>query len=237
MTLFTFLALLAGHLLGDFLLQSDQMARTKEKPQVLLKHVAIVTGLSLLLLGRLQISALLVIFFTHYAIDSYKVRHLQNNLRTFLLDQAAHLAVIAWLALFFPIKGTLWANFPPPFLQLYSQALVFLSVYLLLIPVGGMVISLTVKPFAKEIGEELNGLTDGGKIIGYLERALVFLFIIAGQPAGIGFLVAAKSILRFGDIKDPSQRKITEYIIIGTFLSFGWALLISLLAQRALLAL
>jgi hypothetical protein len=57
--------------------------------------------------------------------------------------------------------------------------------------------------------------------------------IILCVPAG-GVLIAAKSILRFGEIKDASQRKVAEYIIIGTFLSFGWALLISMLTQKAI---
>jgi hypothetical protein len=60
------------------------------------------------------------------------------------------------------------------------------------------------------------------------------LLLLMDQPNGIGFLIAAKSVLRFGEIKDPSQRKVAEYIIIGTFLSFGWALLISILTQKAL---
>ena len=60
------------------------------------------------------------------------------------------------------------------------------------------------------------------------------LFLLMDQSSGIGFLIAAKSILRFGEIKDASQRKVAEYIIIGTFLSFGWALLISVLTLKAL---
>jgi hypothetical protein len=60
------------------------------------------------------------------------------------------------------------------------------------------------------------------------------LLVLIDQPTGIGFLIAAKSILRFGEIKEASQRKTAEYIIIGTFLSFGWALLIAVLTQKAL---
>jgi hypothetical protein len=60
------------------------------------------------------------------------------------------------------------------------------------------------------------------------------LLLLIGQPNGIGLLMAAKSVLRFGEIKDPNQRKVAEYIIIGTFLSFGWALLISVLTQCVL---
>jgi hypothetical protein len=39
----------------------------------------------------------------------------------------------------------------------------------------------------------------------------------------VGFLIAAKSILRFGSVKD--DRALSEYVIIGTLASFGWALI------------
>jgi len=58
--------------------------------------------------------------------------------------------------------------------------------------------------------------------------------ILINQPAGVGFLITAKSILRFGDVKESHQRKLTEYVIIGTFLSFGWGLLIATITQLAL---
>jgi hypothetical protein len=70
--------------------------------------------------------------------------------------------------------------------------------------------------------------------IGWLERFLAMLLILIGQPTGIGFLIAAKSILRFGEIKESRHRKVAEYIIIGTFLSFGWALLMSVAMQKGI---
>jgi hypothetical protein len=82
--------------------------------------------------------------------------------------------------------------------------------------------------------EELDGLRRGGRAIGWLERSLVMLLYLIGQPEGIAFLFAAKSILRFGEIKDAHWRKMTEYIIIGTFSSFGWALLTAYLTAQAL---
>jgi hypothetical protein len=63
------------------------------------------------------------------------------------------------------------------------------------------------------------GLYGGGKVIGILERALIFLFIAVEEPAGIGFLIAAKSILRLGEIQGKGRRREVEYIIIGTFFS------------------
>lgn len=67
------------------------------------------------------------------------------------------------------------------------------------------------------------GLADGGRVIGLLERGLIFVLVLVNQPAGIGFLIAAKSILRF-DTASHNQ-KAGEYVIIGTLASFGWALI------------
>ena len=53
------------------------------------------------------------------------------------------------------------------------------------------------------------------------------------QAAGIGFLIAAKSVLRFETTS--KDQKAGEYVIIGTLASFGWALLFGY-ATRALLA-
>jgi hypothetical protein len=75
------------------------------------------------------------------------------------------------------------------------------------------------------------GLKKGGKIIGQLERAIIFLLVLAGRPEGVGFLIAAKSIFRFGEIKDFKQRQEAEYIIIGTFMSFGYGLLIAFITR------
>lgn len=60
-------------------------------------------------------------------------------------------------------------------------------------------------------------------MIGLLERGLIFALILLGQPGGVGLLIAAKSILRFGAVKD--DRALSEYVIIGTLASFAWALL------------
>ena len=63
------------------------------------------------------------------------------------------------------------------------------------------------------------GIAEGGRMIGYLERSLITLFVLVGYPAGIGFLIAAKSVFRFGELTDSNRRWQAEYIIIGTLLS------------------
>jgi hypothetical protein len=52
----------------------------------------------------------------------------------------------------------------------------------------------------------------------------------------IGFLVAAKSVLRIGDVRDNKDKVVTEYILVGTMLSFGIAIVTGL-SLKYLLAL
>ena len=54
------------------------------------------------------------------------------------------------------------------------------------------------------------------------------MFIITNNWQGIGFLLAAKSVFRFGDLSRSEDRKLTEYILIGTLLSFGLAILVGM---------
>jgi hypothetical protein len=62
-----------------------------------------------------------------------------------------------------------------------------------------------------------------------LERIFVFTFIVTGNWNAIGFLLAAKSVFRFGDLKESKDRKLTEYVLIGALLSFGIAFGVGLL--------
>jgi len=68
------------------------------------------------------------------------------------------------------------------------------------------------------------GFPNGGKIIGELERSLIFLFILVNQPVGIGFLLATKALFRFGDCKNKDIKE-SEYYFIGTFYSFFYGIL------------
>ncbi|MBA3073294.1 MAG: hypothetical protein FP831_06845 [Anaerolineae bacterium] len=88
--------------------------------------------------------------------------------------------------------------------------------------------------YVKVKKEPVEGLKEGGKMIGWLERLLIFVFVLTGQYAGVGFLIAAKSVFRFGELKESENRKEAEYIIIGTFISFLFALAVSILARLAL---
>ena len=60
-----------------------------------------------------------------------------------------------------------------------------------------------------------------GRVIGLLERILLYLFILQGQYGAIGFILAAKAFTRFKALDD---RAFAEYVLIGTLLSACLAL-------------
>ena len=76
------------------------------------------------------------------------------------------------------------------------------------------------------IEESLQGLPNAGKWIGFLERVLILTFIYTSNIEGIGFLLAANSVFRFGELNRTQDIKVTEYVLIGTFVSFTIAILI-----------
>jgi len=92
---------------------------------------------------------------------------------------------------------------------------------------SGRVIGRYLERFQDELEAE-RGLEEAGRVIGIAERTLIYVFICAGSATAIGLLIAAKSILRFGDVTGEA-RKHAEYVIIGTLVSFALAVPLSYL--------
>ena len=224
----TFAALLLAHVLADFVFQTRWMVLNKRRFPVLLLHGAVVLALMQAALGRADAWELLALALLHMAIDVAKARMAVAGLGAFLADQGAHLAALAALVVLRPDlwAGGAWAGFVwlPGLMALLAGAI-------LATRAGGFAVGLLMAPWA---GDDLpKGLTNGGKLIGLLERGLIFLLVMVDQPAGIGFLIAAKSVLRF-ETTSKDQRA-GEYVIIGTLASFGWAL-VAAYATQALIA-
>ena len=71
-------------------------------------------------------------------------------------------------------------------------------------------------PFTKETLEPDQTELNAGRIIGILERIIIFFFIMIGQFAAVGFVIAAKGVVRY---KELDNRNFAEYFLIGTLLS------------------
>jgi hypothetical protein len=70
-----------------------------------------------------------------------------------------------------------------------------------------------------------------GRIIGLLERVLIYAFVLSGQFGAIGFTLAAKAFTRF---KELENRGFAEYVLIGTLLSSSIAMAAGVWIKRGL---
>jgi len=218
-----FIVLVSAHLIADFFLQPDWLHGRKKEWWAGVVHSFIAASLTYLFLQKWQTwFVAILIFFCHFVIDAIKQRF-KDTWRTFCLDQIAHIVALALIARLCPRwegVGLKWMVLVAGF-SLSVQGSGFL--------VGKITTQLQQK---NNLEDQIKGLKNGGKLIGQLERALIFLFIVIDQPMGIGFLVAAKSILRFGEAKE--DQKLAEYVLIGTLLSFSLAVAAASLTQTVL---
>jgi hypothetical protein len=216
------LKILLCHLLGDFVLQSNKMiAQIKRRglraPSLYL-HAAIHFAL-LLWVGVLPALCLAAV---HLAIDMLTKIALRKKLSpvaVFVLDQVLHLvSIVVFVNWFYPF--TLDAA------QLFVAPVILMALAVVLLT---FVSSIAIKKMLDAFNFKLpkSGMSQAGKYIGMLERLFIFVFIINGFWEGVGYLLAAKSIFRFGDLKENKDIQLTEYILIGTLISFGIAVLVA----------
>ena len=214
----TFAALLFAHVMADFVFQTGWQVARKRHPGVLALHGLIVLLATLVAVGQPFAWPLYALAAAHLVIDAVKVYSPRGTgLWPFLADQAAHLATLAATAAFAPglWHSGVWA--PWPWL---ATAMALVAGLILATRAGGFAVGFLMRPWA---GADLpKGLENGGYLIGLLERGLIFVLVLVGQPADIGFLIAAKSVLRFETT--ARDQRAGEYVIIGTLASFGWAI-------------
>jgi len=231
--MFLFLKILLAHILGDFVFQPERWVKDKEKNKVksikLYFHIGIHT---ILLLGVLQFNlqeywlGFLFIIISHCIIDVLKL-YLQNNKtkRTwFFIDQITHISILL-------LASSFYVDFKFSMENIITEEHLLLLIFILLIvSVSSVIIKIIITQWNPESKKENDdSLAKAGRYIGILERLFVFIFVITNHWEAIGFLLAAKSVFRFGDLTSSKDRKLTEYILIGTLLSFGFAILLGVL--------
>ncbi|MGR3322336.1 MAG: DUF3307 domain-containing protein [Pseudooceanicola sp.] len=222
----TLAALFFAHVLADFVFQSGWMVARKRNPLVLLLHAAIVLATAMAATGQGPVAPLLILAALHLAIDVVKTWGAGDGAGAYLGDQAAHLVSVAGVAAAAPAlwAGGAWAeqDIVPPGLLLHAMLLTAGVVYA--VRAGGFAVGKLMAPFGA--GFTSGGLPEGGLMIGLLERGLIFVLMLAGQAGSIGFLIAAKSVMRFESAS--KEQKAAEYVIIGTLASFGWAIAVTI---------
>lgn len=227
-----FVKLFLAHLLGDFLLQSNRWVADKEKKKhksiYLYLHTILHGVLAFILVGKSDFIPLAILLATtHGLIDYLKLRFQKNKTKRswFMIDQTLHFIILIGITLLYTNETFVFIGFDTHFWLLLTGIIFLTKPTSILIK---NVISIWT-PENKNSHDD--SLSNAGNYIGILERLFVFSFILTGHFEAIGFLLAAKSIFRFGDLKEAKDRKLTEYVLIGTLLSFGIALFTGLLIQ------
>lgn len=227
-----FVQLLLAHLIGDFVLQPNAWVANKMQH----KHKSVYLYAHILLHGILAwlfswswsfAGYALLLALLHGLIDLLKL-YLQKpqTQRYWLLgDQLLHLISIGAMVLLYE-KTNLKLYTLDQRVWLYTTGVLFLTTPASIIIKN--IISIWT-PAQPNQPDEPTDLQNAGKYIGILERLFVYFFVVAGNFASIGFLMAAKSIFRFGDLTQAKDRRLTEYVLIGTLISFGMAIAVGYL--------
>lgn len=223
--------LLLAHFIGDFFLQPEKWVEEKEEKKLksskLYFHVLIHIILTSIFLWDAKLwPIILTIGISHFMFDATKLVIQKENTKRilFFVDQTLHIAVILF-CYYVSTKNTFNIN------TIITESHLLLLVCLLFLTTPTSIIMKTIflKWNISELTKDNESLEDAGKYIGILERVLVFIFIVSGHWEAVGFLITAKSVFRFGDLKESKHRQLTEYILIGTLISFGIAIFTGLI--------
>lgn len=216
-----------AHFLGDFWLQPNSWVENKKKKKLkslsLYLHIGIHAALLFLLLGFQYWQGILTLLLSHFLIDVGKLylQKAEDGRFYFFADQALHLLAIGIFVHYF--EPTLfqfqWLN--DKYILGIITGIVFLTK-----PTSILIKNLISK--WTPTSDDQDSLENAGEYIGMMERLFVFGFTLVGQWSAVGFVLGAKSIFRFGNMRGQGDRKMTEYVLIGTLLSFGIAILTGL---------
>jgi len=230
------LRILIAHLLADFVFQTNKMVKAKKrglKSNYFYAHIALVGALTYLLMAdwaNWWVPTLIMVL--HGAIDWFKISLKNDNAWIFIADQLLHIIsiIIIWVLISnnsFEQLFNNWLGY-----GLNESTLILALAYLIVSMPIGILIGYLTKSWQEELDDnEKNSLKNAGKWIGAIERILILTFILSNHWEPIGFLLAAKSIFRFGDLRKGKQRKRTEYILIGTLISFTSAIILGILVH------
>ena len=232
-----FLLLLSAHFIGDFYLQPAKWIQCRhnkglQSPSLFL-HAGVHAALALVTLwladaGLWQgLAAAGVITVSHFLIDWAKAGH-KSHL-AFALDQLAHFLVIALVALSFT-QMDIATLLTSKDIWLTRENLLYLTGYIIIFKPASILIGQLLSQHAEQLKktqgeEEGKSLGNAGRWIGYVERLLALSFILVDEYTGLGFLVATKTVFRVGDLSRERDMRLTEYMMLGTLMSFAIALI------------
>ncbi|WP_370978298.1 DUF3307 domain-containing protein [Agaribacterium sp. ZY112] len=235
------LSLLILHVITDFYLQPIEWVKDKntrhERSLKLLYHAimqasfACVPILFFTASWRSVICTWFVVGVSHWLIDLWKT-YAKKQLRYFVVDQALHVFILIVVALH--AAQLQWSFAGLGAVVFTKNNLIIALSYILIFKPTSILIGSILTKYTPEENESTKGLISGGEVIGYLERTLILTFTITGQFTVIGFVLAAKSIFRFGDLNNTKNHKLTEYVLLGSLLSVTITSVIGLAVRNSI---
>ena len=252
--------LIAAHILGDFYLQTKKSCENKFLYSVqgksLWLHSLVIGILSWIAIWDfrgwwLAIGLMAIHFLTDW-LKSYvqskmglfttsaqneviPAENKRNDLWIFLTDQIVHLAIIIAGAHIWLSVNNDWSL--PECLQNFiinhPVRLKTMAGLLLALKPANILILLILENCKVNVATQDNNdhhNFHSGELIGWLERGLILVFVILSQYESIGFLIAAKSILRFSEASKGDEK--SEYVLTGTLLSLAIALCLGILVLK-----
>ncbi|HEV9037122.1 MAG TPA: DUF3307 domain-containing protein [Puia sp.] len=223
--------LLLSHLLTDFVLQPYAWVEERNRKHFasgkLYLHALLTAAVATILIGWQYWMVAIILLVTHFIIDGWKSYRPQRA-EYFLIDQLLHLLVIAgcWMLTFRDgdVFGRIvrWMNAD-------THNWIVLTGFVFVTSPAGILIGQLTERWSLRIEDPGNSLVNAGKWIGIAERVIVLILVLVNQYSAIALLVTAKGIIRFSE-KDRQEIK-TEYLVIGTLLSIGIAIVTGMVVK------
>ena len=209
--------LLCCHLVGDFYLQVDSLAKRKqEQVKGVLIHSFLYVIPFVPVMYILQISLgevgllLLALGISHFFVDSISRKF--SSFKSFLIDQSIHLAVLWGMAMLFPLHIQL----PAPLVGIgFALLLIFKP--------SSVIVSRVLASLAVTSSEDKLDTVHAGYKIGYLERLIILLLCLFGAISTCALVIAAKTLVRYSEFSNDSAFR--EVFLVGTLMSIALALI------------
>jgi hypothetical protein len=226
--------LLAAHVLGDFVFQTGSIVRRKIRAPWMALHAGILgaaTVLALVLVVAPEprvLGVVLALSGVHAAIDRLKLAldaRTPRPIGHFLLDQGMHSVslILAWRAILAVAPAQ---ALDPQLIERVTRVALIVAAYGFNVTgaavlVGGILHRHRLELTGTGEAAGASSLSSRGRTIGILERMLLLTLVLVDQWGAMGLILAAKSIARF---KDLDRREFSEYYLIGTLASVGFAM-------------
>lgn len=219
---------LIAHLITDFYCQTDSFCEQKEQKllsvQLLLHTISVFVCSWLCSLSFDFWWSALIITITHTLFDICKILFKHCN-SIFFIDQCLHLLVIIGCCYIFCSV----ANYTPLIAINQKYTYILLGVLFCLKPTN-IIIQQILKKYGLNLpkNNQNNQLSNAGKVIRCTGTTTCLNLCPSCPIRSIRFLNPAKTILRFRDTETAK----TEYVLIGTLLSFSISIFTGILINK-----